>query len=249
MAKDLFSKQSETYAKYRPTYPRELFDYILQFVKQRECAWDCGTGNGQAAVVLADYFEKLNASDISEAQVSKAVIKANIEYHICPAEQTPFADNSFDLITVATAYHWLHWKEFKKEATRVGKPGSVIAVWAYNIFSANDEKVNQLIHHFYYDIVYTYWDAERRHVENNYTSVEFDFDPLPSKDFRTDLNWTKEQFIGYLQSWSSVQNYIKTNQSSPIDLINQQINAVWREGETRIIHFPIFLKLVRVKKD
>src|SRR5947209_15554910 len=106
MPKDLFSSQADVYAKYRPTYPQELFDYILRFVKERESVWDCATGNGQAANVLANYFQTVEATDISEAQLKNAVKKENIYYQICPAERTPFADNSFDLITVATAYHW-----------------------------------------------------------------------------------------------------------------------------------------------
>src|SRR5579875_3799171 len=196
--KDLFSDQSKAYAKYRPTYPKELFDYILQFVEQREAAWDCATGNGQAARVLSDYFNKVIATDISEAQLKNAVQKDNIEYKICSAEQTPFADNSFDLITVATAYHWLDWNKFYNEATRVGKQNAVVAVWAYNTFSSNDVDVNKLIQRFYYDIVYTYWDAERRHVENAYANVEFNFKLLPSKNFELHFQWNKEQFKGYL---------------------------------------------------
>jgi len=104
MAKDLFSEQSKLYAQFRPTYPQELFDYILQFVEERKIARDCATGNGQAATVLAEHFEKVEASDISEAQISNAVKRENIEYHICPAEATPFSNDSFDLITVAQAY-------------------------------------------------------------------------------------------------------------------------------------------------
>lgn len=115
MAKDLFSNQSKIYAKYRPTYPQQLFDYIFQFVEKRKHAWDCATGNGQAANVLANHFEKVDASDISEAQIAHAIQKSNIEYHVCPAEQTHFADNSFDLITVATAYHGCTGKAFMKK--------------------------------------------------------------------------------------------------------------------------------------
>jgi hypothetical protein len=248
MAKDLFSTQSKAYAQFRPSYPKELFDYILQFVEERKCAWDCATGNGQAAKVLAGYFEKIEASDISESQINNAVRKLNIDYHICPAEQTPFADNSFDLITVAQAYHWINWKKFHDEAIRVGKNNSVIAIWGYNNFSTDDEKLNQLLHHFYYDIIFSYWDAERRHVENNYNSVDFDFDLLPSKSFGTDLAYTKEHLIGYLQSWSAVQNYIKANNSSPIDLIINDLNSIWKEGETKKVHFPIFLKIGRILK-
>jgi len=105
MAKDLFSTQSDLYAKYRPTYPKELYDHILSFVKEKNTAWDCATGNGQAAVVLADHFKKVVATDISSAQIDKAVIKENIEYLVCPAESNPFTDNTFDLVTVAQAYH------------------------------------------------------------------------------------------------------------------------------------------------
>jgi len=248
MAKDLFSGHAKLYAQFRPTYPQELFDYILQFVERKKCAWDCATGNGQAATVLSDYFEEVKASDLSAAQISNAIKKDNIEYFICPAEKTPFTDNSFDLITVAQAYHWLDWKKFHDEAARVGKNRSVIAVWGYNIFSSEDDKVNQLIHRFYYNIVHDYWDAERRHVENNYLSVDFDFDPFPSKNFSTHLTYTKEHFIGYLQSWSAVQNYMKANHASPIDSIKNDIDAIWKEGETKAIHFPIFLKIGRIIK-
>ncbi|MGZ5191844.1 MAG: class I SAM-dependent methyltransferase, partial [Flavisolibacter sp.] len=64
MPKDLFSGHSKDYAKYRPGYPKSLFDYILQFVDKKDKAWDCATGNGQAAVVLADHFNKVEATDI-----------------------------------------------------------------------------------------------------------------------------------------------------------------------------------------
>ncbi len=55
MAGDLFSTQSDLYAKYRPTYPVELIDYILSFVKEKNMVWDCATGNGQAAVLSTSW--------------------------------------------------------------------------------------------------------------------------------------------------------------------------------------------------
>ena len=52
-----------------------MFDYILSFVKEKNIAWDCATGNGQAAVTLAGYFTKVDATDISESQIKNAVVK------------------------------------------------------------------------------------------------------------------------------------------------------------------------------
>jgi ubiquinone/menaquinone biosynthesis C-methylase UbiE len=249
MAKDLFSNQSETYAKYRPTYPQELFDYILEFVEQRKCAWDCGTGNGQAAGVLADYFEKVKASDISEAQISKAVRKSNIEYRVCPAEQTPFVDNSFDLITVAQAYHWINWSGFHQEATRVGKNNCVVAIWTYTLLQSSDEAINGLIHHFYRDITGPYWDPARKYVDEKYQTVSFDFDPLASKEFQITVHWTKEQFTGFLNSWSAVQHYIRKNNQSPISLIQTRLDTLWPRQEQKKFFLPIFLRLGQVKKE
>ncbi len=248
MPKDLFSNQSKIYAKYRPTYPQQLFDYILGFVECRVHVWDCATGNGQAASVLSNHFKKVEASDISEAQIKNAVQKQNIEYHICPAEQTPFTDNSFDLITVATAYHWLNWKKFYDEATRVAKQNAVVAVWSYNLLISDDERLNKLIDHFYYEITAAYWDPERKYVDDSYTTVEFDFDPLPSKDFEIKLSWNKEAFKGYLSSWSAVQNFINKNNSAPILLIENELDKIWNNEEEKRIHFPLFLKIGRIKK-
>lgn len=246
--KDLFSEQSSLYVKYRPTYPQELFEYILQFVAQKEQAWDCATGNGQAANILATYFKQVQASDISEAQLKNALQKPNIHYHLAPAEHTPFAHDSFDLITVAQAYHWLNWKAFYTEATRVGKPNAVVAVWTYNLLRSEDAAVNALIDHFYRDITGPYWDAARKHVESGYATVEFDFDPLPSKDFAIHRTWNKEEFKGYLSTWSGVQSYIKQVGTSPLPLIEKELNQVWDDTSQKNFHFPLVLRIGRIRK-
>src|SRR6185295_14341267 len=99
--KDNFSKQAAVYAKYRPTYPQELFSFILGHIENKQLALDCGTGNGQSAKELAKYFGKVFATDISQKQIDKAHRAANIFYSVQPAERTNFPDNNFDLITVS----------------------------------------------------------------------------------------------------------------------------------------------------
>lgn len=247
MTKDLFSRQSAAYVKYRPSYPPALFDYILSFTKGRDCAWDCATGNGQAALALAASFKKVEASDISASQLQNAKKKENIEYHLCPAEHTPFAGDGFDLITVATAYHWLHHKKFRDEAMRVGKNGAVVAAWAYDLFSCEDEGINRIIDALYYETLADCWDRERKLVEERYATVAFDFDPLPARDFDIVLDMDREQFTGYLQTWSAVQTYLQKNQSSPLALIEPALNSCWMEGSKRF-HFPLFLRMGRIEK-
>jgi len=248
MAKDLFSKQSDLYARYRPTYPKDLYEYILSFVKEKNIAWDCATGNGQAAVVLADHFKKVIATDISAAQIDKAIKKDNIEYSVCSAESTLFEENTFDLVTVAQAYHWLKWKEFKKEVVRVCKPEAIIAIWTYNRNKIGDKKIDDAIFSFYENVTKPFWDYERKYVEELYKTVEFDYELLPVKDFETTLNWQREDMIGYISSWSAIQKYIKVNGHSPIPMIEKELINLWPKGEVKKVSFPIYLKLGKIIK-
>ena len=248
MAKDLFSSQSDLYARYRPAYPQELYDHILSFVDKKEAAWDCATGNGQAAVVLSKYFKKVFATDISAAQIDKAIQKENIEYSVCAAESTPFAENTFDLVTVAQAYHWIKWNEFKKEVTRICKPGAVIAVWTYYQHRTGDEKVDKAVRDFYENVTKPYWDYERKYVEEKYASVAFDYNLLPVKEFETVLNWRREDLFGYVGSWSAIQKFIKKNGYSPVPLLEEEIKKLWPEAEVKKVVFPVFLKLGRIVK-
>ena len=248
MTKDLFSKQSDLYAKYRPGYPKELFEYIISFVSSKDVAWDCATGNGQAASVLSDYFNKVVATDISAEQIDKAVKKENIEYLVCPAESTSFADNSFDLVTVAQAYHWIKWDQFRKEVVRVCKPGAIIAIWTYYNHNTGDDKVTAIVRNFHENVSKPYWDYERKYVEEKYETVEFDYELLPVKDFESILHWQREDLLGYVGSWSAIQKFIKTNGYSPVPQLGDELKNIWPDDEIKKVSFPIYLKLGRVLK-
>lgn len=54
---DHFSNHSQQYAQYRPKYPAELYAFLASLAPARSLAWDCGTGNGQAALGLAKHFD------------------------------------------------------------------------------------------------------------------------------------------------------------------------------------------------
>src|SRR5262245_61354452 len=112
MAKDLFSAHAGDYAKFRPTYPVELLEYISSLSEKKECALDCATGNGQAAVLRANFFEKVFATDLSEQQLEAAQQHPRVVYSVSSAESTPFKENTFDLITIAQAYHWVNHQKF-----------------------------------------------------------------------------------------------------------------------------------------
>ena len=111
-----FSAVSKDYAKFRPRYPRALFEWIRSIVDRHALAWDCATGSGQAAVGLADDFAHVEATDANPEQLRHATPHPRITYRQALADRSGLADGTVDVVTVAQALHWLPFDEFYDEA-------------------------------------------------------------------------------------------------------------------------------------
>lgn len=130
---DHFSELAQAYARYRPSYPSALFSYLASVAPGREFAWDCGTGNGQAALALAEHFDRVVATDASAAQIAHAFAHERVDYRVERAEAVSLGDGSTDLITVAIAVHWFDLEAFYREVRRVLKAKGILAVWTYHL--------------------------------------------------------------------------------------------------------------------
>ena len=243
--KDYFSNQSETYARFRPKYPEALYQFIFAHLKKRSCAWDCATGNGQVAQVLASHFDNVYATDISQQQLDNAFRAENIVYTVAPAEKTEFDNNRFDLITVAQALHWFDLPSFYSEVRRTIQSQGILAVWGYAMLTV-DPAVDALFLDFYHNKVGPYWDNARKLVENHYRDIPFPFKEIPCPEFFISVKWTHEQFTGYLSSWSATQKYVRTHDVDPVLVFSRDLQAVWKPGESKLVRFPVFMKMAVV---
>lgn len=246
---DKFSNQSQTYKKYRPTYPQELYDIILAHTVARNKCWDCGTGNGQVASHLANYFEKVYATDLSQNQIANAIQKENIQYAVERAEQTYFEDDQFDLITVGQAIHWFDFEAFNKEVKRVAKHKATLAVWGYSLLRISPE-LDPLIDHFCNNTVGPFWNKERRYIDEEYETVQLDFEESKIEhNLSIRAKWQIEHLDGFLNSWSSVQNYKREKGGeNPVNTLMEEVKRIWPSGESKEVRFPMFLRLGKIKK-
>lgn len=241
--KDRFSQQAESYQKYRPTYPEDLYTFLMTLVLEKETAWDCGTGNGQVAVKLAEHFKLVYATDISENQLRQAPQLFNVIYRVERAEHTSFPDCCFDLITVAQAIHWFDFDSFYKEVKRTLKPHGTLVVLGYGLLRIDDD-INKIIDHFYKQIIGPYWDKERIYIDELYETIPFPFKEIKTPVFYNTIEWTLPELIGYLNTWSAVKIYEKEKNTNPISLIEQNLKKMWgTENSTKKITFPILLRL------
>ncbi len=243
--KDNFSKDSDLYAKYRPTYPADLFNFIFDLVENKNSAWDCAAGNGQVATQLAKKFNLVEATDISASQLEQAPKLNNINYSIQPAEKTNFEENQFDLITVAQAIHWFDFDKFYAEVNRTLKPNGILAVIGYGLLSISPE-IDNITHHFYDDIIGFYWDEERKYIEENYQTIPFPFKEISVPAFQIKVNWTAEEMLNYLNTWSAVKHYEKTINESPLRFIKIDLKKSWG-NQKREVNFPVLLRVGKKK--
>lgn len=239
--KDNFSHQSELYLKFRPSYPQAVIDFILNHTDSRGLALDIGTGNGQLAVQLSPYFNRIEATDISSLQLENAIPKSNIHYSQQSAEKTNFPDQQFDLIIAAQAAHWFNFEQFYPEVNRLIKYKGTIALLGYGLIEINPE-IDRIINRLYTDVLGNYWDAERKYIDEEYQTIPFPYTNKIYQKFENTYTWNFEQLIGYLNTWSAVKHYQKKNGTNPISIISEELKSKYKEIEYTI-NFPIFLLL------
>jgi SAM-dependent methyltransferase len=243
--KDNFSARSDKYARFRPAYPPELYKFLLSLVNTRETAWDCGTGNGQIARELSKYFQTVYATDISESQIKNAYLAPNISYIVQAVENVAFPPQSFDLITVGQAIHWFNFDNFYKVVKRTLKTDGIFAAAGYGLFRTGDE-TDKTIDDFYNNITGPYWDKERHYVDESYKTIPFPFNEIEAPSFSVPYQWNFEHLIGYLETWSAVQHYIKATGKDPVELFRSELRKTWPLNTTKTVTFNIFIRAGRL---
>lgn len=244
--KDYFSKQSDIYAKYRPQYPQELYAFLASQTVAHDKVWDCGTGNGQAAIDLTKHYQEVFATDPSEQQIQHSTPHPQVRYKVEKAEQPSLADQSVDLITVANAMHWFELDVFYAEAKRVLKKGGILAAWSYALPFISEE-IDPIVYEFHHGILDDYWVAENRLVEKEYSTIPFPFRELTHPDFYSYKQMNLEDTIGYFNTWSAVQRFITKHDVNPTIQLAEELSAVWGNPETeRTFRWKLALKIGRV---
>lgn len=243
--KDHFSERAAAYAAHRPSYPRSLASTLAAWAPGRQLAWDCGCGSGQLAVLLADEFERVLATDASPQQIREASPHPHVEYRCAPAEASGLEAGSADLIAVAQAVHWFDLPRFYDEVRRVGRPGAVLALIAYGVLEV--EGLEALVGDFYHRVLQPYWPPERRHVETGYRLLEFPFTPLPDPQLHMSTAWDLSALRGYIGTWSAVRALEQVQGPAPFQAFGQALGQAWGDpASRRTVRWPLTVRAGRL---
>lgn len=245
MKADYFSGVADSYSRFRPNYPPVLFDYLFGLCRRRRLAWDCATGNGQAATALTAGFDAVLATDLSAEQIARAACRRAVHYAVASAESPPVAESAVDLVTVAQALHWFDLGRFYAAVDRVLADDGVLAVWCYQLLRI-DAVVDAVVRRYYHDVVGSYWPPQRALVEDGYRSLPFPYREIGCPEMTMTHEWSLAQLFGYLGSWSASQRYREIRGDEPLKSIGAALERAWGDpAASRIVRCPVVMRVGR----
>jgi ubiquinone/menaquinone biosynthesis C-methylase UbiE len=242
----IFSDVASDYQAYRPTYPDSLFRYLASLAPGHDLGLDCATGNGQAALGLVPQFRSIVALDASPQQLSLARRHESICYVVSLVDRTPLPDRSVDLVTVASAFHWLDFPRFYAEIRRVAKPDGILAAWGYKMPNVTPE-VDSVVQRLDEEVLDRFWLPETRLAVEGYRTILFPFDEIDTPTFRMSHEWDLDLFMGFLGTWSASIGYRKQTKRDPIELVRKELVRAWGDpGQVRQVSWDLFMRVGRI---
>lgn len=221
--RELFKGTAHYYARYRPGYPKEFFDFLRKEfnLDGTGSLLDVGCGTGQISIPLARDFEKVVGLDSEQEMLDEAAIEAervgakNIKWVLGKAENTTDTLWTFRLTTMGAAFHWMKQaKVLRKIYEHTENGGGVVIVtesahvWKRDKTDDNEKERWKKI---YKDLVRKYLGEERRAGNSLYRPPSENFDDaLDDSPFGGHTEWTHlfsrtrtlEAIIGFLYSTS-----------------------------------------------
>jgi SAM-dependent methyltransferase len=125
-----FDDRAADYVRYRPTYPVQAIDAVLEGLSPAGdlTAADVGAGTGISARLLADRGVHVVAVEPGAAMRSAAAPHQNVRWLSGRAEATGLASGSVDLVVCAQSFHWFKTPEAVAEFARVLRSGGRLAI-------------------------------------------------------------------------------------------------------------------------
>jgi ubiquinone/menaquinone biosynthesis C-methylase UbiE len=203
-----FSPKSaaQRYAKGRPYFHPLIVKRIREFLPIKErlfSALDVGCGTGLSTIALKEIAQNITGVDASEEMIALAPEEDGVRYFVAAAENLPFEQNEFDLLTVSQVFHWLDPSGFLEEANRVLRPNGWLI--AYDNYFSGQMIENAEFHGWFKEYLARYPVPPRGEISFTPENTDpYGFHLLKEERHENKIRFSLAALIDYLVTQSNV---------------------------------------------
>ncbi|MGI9202540.1 MAG: hypothetical protein ACR2Q3_00940 [Woeseiaceae bacterium] len=122
------------------------------------------------------------------------------------------------------------------------RPGGVLAIWAYERCRV-DRACDAIVRKIFAEVE-SFWPPEREIVESRYAGITLPIPEIPAENFAMTADWTVQQILDYMRTWSASQRFLKANGTDPTRLHHEELAAAWGDS-ARTVTWPVTLLVGR----
>ncbi len=244
---------AERYAKGRPNFHNNTIQHIKEFLKINNKpgnALDIACGTGLSTKALLEIANNVYGTDVSGEMLNLAPLKEKINYAVAPAEQQPFADNFFDLITVSSGVHWFNIDRFLNEAKRILKNKAWLILYENHFIAEMAGHEN--FSNWFFNVYIKKFPSPPRN--NNYSWSNQNLNPkgfifIKEEKFKNAVTFNKKQLILYFTTQSNIISAVEKNETSYEEAENwlsQQLALFFNnDAIEQTIHYGNWIKYIQ----
>jgi SAM-dependent methyltransferase len=199
----VFGEDAEAYDRARPWYPSELIDDLVALGGADARVVDAGSGTGRVAVLLAE--RGLAGVGVEPDPAMAAVARRNLArfptWRIDVAEFEAWLAEPAELVTSATAWHWIEPERGLRKAQEILRPGGWLAIMSHDWGKSEDESLQAAIDAIYDEQFPEPSPPSRGTAEPSVAGAGF-AEPV-RRDYGWSRTYTAGQWIDLIGTWSN----------------------------------------------
>ena len=233
-----FTKTVQHYLKYRPSYPTEILDLLVNEcgLSKNSVIADIGSGTGFLAKLFLDVGNTVYGVEPNQAmrEAGEAYLAQYSHFYSISgtAEATHLESASMDFITAGTAFHWFDVEKTKREFKRIAKPKAwVVLLW--NVRDTESPLIRDY-ENLLLEYGNDYANSNAKKLDKVAMNTFFSEQAIKTASFRNVQQFDWEGFKGRLLSMSFIPGAEDEKYKAMIDQLN---NIFLRYEKNGIIEF------------
>jgi trans-aconitate methyltransferase len=234
-ASERFAAQALDYDRYRPRYPDDLFDDLVESVGlgPGDKALEIGAGTGIATEPLMKRGLDVTAIEPATALAAIAEAKLADRVHFFRGRFEDFSsDSPVKLLAAFNAWHWVEPRRGVELAARLVAPGGSIALAWTEVVSWGQEPFEQRLA----QVFGSPWEKRMQHIDGSMQSIRQDarFGEFQDHHHPFERNLDASTFIAVTKTYGG--NHTSEQFQAIEQIINQEFGGVVTKVEDAALY-------------